>query len=55
MEISLSLSEFMFITAESAIESHSLSPQQQTVFAMCKVNRRTHLSIAHDTSRPEHD
>jgi hypothetical protein len=40
VEISLSLSEFMSITAESTIESHPLSPQQQTLFAMCKVNRR---------------
>ena len=37
MEISLSLSEFMFITVESPIEPHPLSPQQQTLFAMCKV------------------
>jgi hypothetical protein len=53
MEISLSLSEFMSITAESPIESHSFSPQQQTLFAMCEVNRRPRLSIAHDISRPE--
>jgi len=37
MEISLSLSEFMSIPAESTIESHPPSPQQQTVFTMCKV------------------
>jgi len=55
MEISLSLSEFMSIPAESTIESHPLSSQQQTVFAMCTVNRWTHLSIAHDISRPEQD
>ena len=44
MEISLSLSEFMSITAESTIESHPLSSQQQTVFATCKVkNCRPHF------------
>jgi hypothetical protein len=38
---------------QQRIESHPLSPQQQTVFVMYKVNRWTHLSIAHDISRPE--